>query len=445
MVMRERTAEVTGTQGNAQPAPKRRFIGVFALLALGLGGAFLWRRHAEHAPNAGAPAAAGSASAESRVVPVITAKAERRDVPVYLDGLGYATPLATVTVKTQVDGRLDSVKFKEGQKVKRGDVLAQIDPRPFIIALHAAEAALAKDEAQSRNANRDLQRYTNLVSQKLIPQQQVDTQQTTFDQAQASTASDRAQIENARLSLDYARITSPVDGVTGVRLVDPGNIVHATDSGGIVVVTQLDPMAVIFTLPEDDLPAVARELAGGPLTTEAYTRDGDTKLATGKLEVIDNQVNQATATIKLKAIFANPDNVLWPNAFLKARLLLATRHGALVVPAQAIQRGPQGAFVYLVDADKKANVRPVELDGPPTEVAIIAKGLSGGEDVVVEGQNALRPGAKVAPRPSGAASSDDTSSSGAPNGGTPRKGAPRKGAANSGASGNESPSSGASQ
>jgi multidrug efflux system membrane fusion protein len=403
MVMRERaTADETGTQGTVHPAPKRRFITVFVLLLFAVVGAVLWRRHAERGPGTGAPAAAGSASTE-RIVPVQTAKAERRDVPVYLDGLGYATPLATVTVKTQVDGRLDSVKFKEGQKVKKGDVLAQVDPRPFIIALHTAEAALAKDDAQARNAQRDLQRYTNLVSQKLIPQQQVDTQQTTYDQAQASMASDRAQIENARLSLDYARVTSPIDGVTGVRLVDPGNIVHASDTGGIVVVTQLDPMAVVFTLPEDDLPEVSHELAGGPLVTEAYARDGEKKLATGHLQVIDNQVNQATATIKLKAVFPNPDNVLWPNAFLKVRLLLATRHGALVVPAQAVQRGPQGAFVYVVDADKKANVRPVQVDGAPNEVALITKGLSGGEDVIVEGQNALRPGAKVAPRPSGGA------------------------------------------
>lgn len=401
--MRERTADETATQGNVRPAPKRRFISVFAVLLIAVVGAILWRRHAEKGPTTGAPAA-GPAAAESRVVSVVTAKAERRDVPVFLDGLGYATPLATVIVRSQVDGRLDSVKFKEGQKVKKGEVLAQIDPRPFIIALHTAQAALAKDEAAARNAQRDLQRYTNLVSQKLIPQQQVDTQQTTYDQAQASTAADRAQIENARLSLDYARVTSPIDGVTGVRLVDPGNIVHASDPGGIVVVTQLDPMAVVFTLPQDDLPEVTHELAGGPLSTEAYARDGDKKLATGHLQVIDNQVDQATATVKLKAFFPNPDNALWPNLFLKVRLLLATRHGALVVPAQAVQRGPQGAFVYVVDAEKKANVHPVKVDGAPNELAIITEGLSGGEDVVIEGQNALRPGAKVAPRPGGGAS-----------------------------------------
>jgi multidrug efflux system membrane fusion protein len=408
-VMRERAADETGTQANVHAPTRRRFIGVGVLLLLLLGGAFFWRKHAEGGASAksGAPATAGSASGDARVVPVLVAKAERRDEPVYLDGLGNAQPLATVTVKSLVDGRLDSVKFIEGQKVKKGDVLAQVDPRPYVIALHTAEATLAKDVAQSKNANRNLERYTNLVSQKLIPQQQVDDQQTTYDQAQASISSDRAQIENARLSLDYARITSPIDGVTGVRLVDPGNIVHAADAGGIVVVTQLDPMAVVFTLPEDDLPQVSRELAAGQLVTEAYARDGDAKLGVGRLQLIDNQVNQTTATIKLKAVFPNPDSVLWPNAFLKVRLLLSTRKGALVVPAQAVQRGPQGAFVYVVDADKKAIVRPVEVDGAPSEVAIITNGLSGGEDVVVEGQNSLKPGARVAPRPAPAAGGHD--------------------------------------
>lgn len=397
-VMREQdVTEGAGVRPNGRASPARRLI-VFALLAvLSAAGVFLWRRKAP-AGSERAPSTAASASPEARVIPVAVVKAVRRDVPVYLDGLGNAQPLATVTVKSQVDGRLDSVRFKEGQKVKKGDVLAQIDPRPFVIALHQAEAAMARDDAQAKNARRNLERYTNLVSQKLIPQQQVDDQQTAYDQAQASVAADRTQVESARLSLDYARITSPIDGVTGVRLIDPGNIVHAGDAGGIVVVTQLDPMAVVFTLPQDDLPRVSRELSLGPLAAEAYSRDGDTRLGTGRLELIDNQVNQATATIRLKAIFPNPDKALWPNAFVKVRLLLATLHGALVVPAQAIQRGPQGAFVYIVDANQKAIIRPVEVDAAPGESAVVNKGLDGGEDVVVEGQNALRPGAKVAPR-----------------------------------------------
>jgi multidrug efflux system membrane fusion protein len=399
-VTREQSAtEPAAARANGHPSPLRRWLvlGLFAVLCAG--GVIYWRRRAPAGSEGASPATTASASAESRVVPVVVVKAERRDVPVYLDGLGNAQPLATVTVKSQVDGRLDSVKFTEGKAVKKGEVLAQIDPRPFVIALHQAEATLARDDAQAKNARRNLERYTNLVSQKLIPQQQVDDQQTAYDQALASVAADRTQIASARLSLDYARITSPIDGVTGVRLVDPGNIVHAGDAGGIVVVTQLDPMAVVFTLPQDDLPRVSRELAAGPLTAEAYSRDGDSRLGVGRLQLIDNQVNQATATIRLKAIFPNPDKVLWPNAFIKVRLLLSTIKGAVVVPAQAIQRGPSGAFVYVVDADKKAAMRSVVVDAAPDDIAVIEKGLAAGDDVVVEGQNALRPGAKVAPRP----------------------------------------------
>lgn len=399
-VTREQSAtDPTGTRANGHTSPLRRVLVIGLLAVLCAAGVVFWRRRVPGGSAGASPAAPSSASSESRIVPVVVVKAERRDVPVYLDGLGNAQPLATVTVKSQVDGRLDAVRFKEGQAVKKGDVLAQIDPRPFVIALHQAEATLARDDAQAKNARRNLERYTNLVSQKLIPQQQVDDQQTQYDQAQASLAADRTQIESARLSLDYARITSPIDGVTGVRLVDPGNIVHAGDAGGIVVVTQLDPMAVVFTLPQDDLPRVSRELSAGQLTAEAYSRDGDTRLGVGRLELIDNQVNQATATIRLKAIFPNPDKALWPNAFIKVRLLLSTIKGALVVPAQAIQRGPQGAFVYVVDGEKKAAMRPVVVDAAPDDSAVIEKGLAGGEDVVVEGQNALRPGAKVAPRP----------------------------------------------
>ncbi len=389
-------ADQPGVHESVPPARGRVGWVVFAILVLG-GGAAMWFRKSAGGP----PPSAGisSASAEARAVPVVTAIAIRHDVPIYLEGLGNAVPLATVTVRSQVDGRLDKVEFREGQSVKKGEVLAQIDPRPFVILLHQGEAALARDTAQSRDAKLNLERYKSLVAQKLIPQQQVDDQENTADQALAAMAADQAQIENARLQLDYASIKSPVDGVTGVRLVDPGNIVHASDTGGIVVVTQLDPMAVIFTLPQDDLPRVAKGLAKGPLTVEAYTRDGSTRVGVGKLELVDNQVNQATATIRLKAIFANPGKVLWPNAFLKVRLLVTTERDSLVIPATAVQRGPQGTFVYLVDAAKTATVRPIDIDSTQDESAIISKGLEAGDQVVVEGQNQLRPGAKVAPRP----------------------------------------------
>ncbi|HXI56527.1 MAG TPA: efflux RND transporter periplasmic adaptor subunit, partial [Polyangia bacterium] len=299
------------------------------------------------------------------------------------------------------------VVFQEGQTVKRGDLLAEIDARPFQILLHQGQAALGKDQAMLHGAQRNLERYQSVVAENLIPQQQVDDQRATVEQLTAAVQGDQATIENARLQLDYARIKSPIDGVTGVRQVDPGNVVHASDANGVVVVTQLDPIAVLFTLSQDELPRVAKAQADGPLTVEALGRDGTQILATGKLELVDNQINQATATIRLKAIFPNPaapQHALWPNQFVKARLRLAVRKGALVIPAVAVQRGPQGTFVYVVGGDEKAAVRPVTVDVIQGDEALLAngKGLSAGDAVVIEGQNQLRPGAKVIGRPGGA-------------------------------------------
>ncbi len=345
-----------------------------------------------------AAAAQTAAAAASRTVPVSVVSAARRDVPIYVDGLGNVLPLATVTVKSQVDGRLDKVLFVEGQRVRKGEVLAQVDPRPFLIQLHQAQAAFARDDAQLRNTRLNLKRFQGLGAEKLIPQQQVDDQQAQVDQLSATTKTDQAQIETARLNLDYARITSPIDGVTGVRNVDPGNLIHASDANGIVVLTQLDPIAVLFTLPQDDLPRVAKAMSAGPLTVDAFSRDGSTKLASGTLLLVDNQVNVTTATVRLKALFPNPDQVLWPNQFVKARLLLTIRKGALVTPTPAIQHGPQGAFVYVVAADGTAVVKPVGIDATVGDLTLIGSGLSLGDRVVVDGQNQLRPGSKVQPR-----------------------------------------------
>jgi multidrug efflux system membrane fusion protein len=359
----------------------------------------------ERSRSSAAAAASASRAFTDRVVPVLTAAVAQRDVPMWLEGLGTVSAFYTVTVKPQVDGRIDKVAFTEGQHVKKGDLLVQIDPRPYAIQLQSAQANLARDTANLKNAELNEERYKTLRSQNLIPTQQLTDQEANVAQLTAQLQSDQAQIESAKLNLDYARIRSPIDGVIGVRLVDPGNVVHASDPNGLVVVTQLDPIAVFFTLPEDDLTSVSQAMAGGPLVVEARSRDGDKPLGEGKLSVIDNEINQQTATIRLKAIFDNPKQLLWPNQFVKARLRLTTRANAVVVPAAVVQHGPQGTFAYVVAADSTATVRPIAVDGIQGEVAIISRGLSPGEQVVVEGQAQLRPGAKVAARPaaSGAA------------------------------------------
>lgn len=341
------------------------------------------------------PAAPAAESAAPRPVAVSVAAAARRDVPVFLDGLGSVVAWKTVTVRAQVDGRLDKVLFKEGQTVRRGEVLAQIDPRPFLAQLHQAEGALARDTALLRNNRLNLERYVNLRKQDLIAPQQADDQQAAVDQYAGAVSVDQAQIEAAKLQLGYAQITSPIDGVTGVRLIDEGNIIHASDPGGLVVVTQLDPIAVLFTLPEDDLPRILARQKEGATQVEAYSREGDQLLGTGELVVIDNQINQSTATVRIKAAFANPARKLWPNQFIKARLLLAVRKDAIVIPAVAVQRGPKGTFVYTVSAEQTAIPQPVQLAEISGSLAIITQGLTEATTVIVEGQNQLRPGAPV--------------------------------------------------
>jgi multidrug efflux system membrane fusion protein len=349
-------------------------------------------------------------------VPVLPATVVRRDVPVYLEGIGNVVAYKTVTVRSLVDGRLVQVLFSEGQAVRKGEVLAQIDPRPFQVQLHQAEGALARDRAQLENANLVVKRDKELVGKKLIAQQQLDSDQAIAGQTDGAVRIDQAAIESARLNLDYARITSPVDGVTGVRLVDPGNVVHAADPGGIVVVTQLDPVAVIFNLPQDELPRISDQMAHGKLAVEVYGRDGATALGKGELELIDNQINQATSTLRLKAIVPNPERHLWPNQFVKARLLLTTRKGALVVPASTLQRGPDGTFVYVIGTDQTVTVRPVEAVSPAGDLAVVDKGLSEGEMVVADGQNQLRPGSKVSVRESGAQGGGRGGGAGKPSG-----------------------------
>ncbi len=337
-----------------------RVVLLVILASLVTGGVMLVRARSRAAT---AQAAAAASAMQNRIIPVTTADVVQRDVPVWLEGLGNVAAFYTVTVKTQVDGRIDKVLFTEGQAVKkRATVLVQIDPRPFAIQLESAQAAIARDQANLKNARLNLDRYKTLSQQNLIAVQQFTDQQSSVDQLDAQVRSDQATIDAARLNLDYARITSPIDGVTGVRLVDPGNVVHAADPGGLVVVTQLDPIAVFFTLPEDDLPEISEATSGGQkLDVEALSRDGDKPLGKGTLSVIDNQINQQTATIRLKAIFDNPQSMLWPNQFVKARLHLQTRQNAVVVPAAAVQHGPNGTFAYVVGKDETAQVKPLDV------------------------------------------------------------------------------------
>ena len=341
---------------------------------------------------------AAQSPGHARVVPVTTATVERRDVPIWLDGLGNVAAWQQVTVRPQVDGRLDRVFFTEGQVVHRGQLLAQIDPRPFQAQLQQAEGALARDRAQLKGGAANLARYKQLASEKLIAQQQADDQAALVGQAEGAVHADEAAVQTARLNLDFAHVKSPIDGVVGVRQVDPGNLVRANDTTGLVVITQIDPSALFVTLPEDVLPQVTAAMQRGAVPCEAWSRDGATRLGAGTLFVIDNQINAATATLRLKCRVPNPARRLWPNQFVKARILVDTRRGATVVPPPALQRGPEGSFVYLV-VGGKAVARPVTVGLTTEDAAIIDKGVAPGDTIVVEGQAQLRPGAPVQAHP----------------------------------------------
>jgi multidrug efflux system membrane fusion protein len=332
-------------------------------------------------------------------VPVMVARVERRDFPIYLDGLGTVAAFYTVTLHSRVDGELMQVGFQEGQAVHKGDLLAQIDPRPYQIQLHQAEANLARDKAQLRDNQVNYDRYVELRKQDLIAQQQVDDQQAQMGQSEGAVKADDAAVENAKLQIVYSRITSPIDGVTGVRQVDPGNIVHAADTNGIVVITQLDPIAVFVTLPEDDLAEITRQMALGPLSARAFSRDDSIDYGNGQVALIDNQINQATGTLRLKVIFPNPNHLLWPNQFVKVRVLLNTRKDAIVVTSSVIQRGPQGAFAYVVKPDQTVEARPVKVGPVQGDQTLIEDGLQPGDLVVTDGQYKLRPGSRVAFKP----------------------------------------------
>jgi membrane fusion protein, multidrug efflux system len=343
------------------------------------------------------PATARAAAGQS--IPVGVATAERRDMPFYLSGLGSVTAFNTVSVRTRVDGQLLEVNFKEGQFVNRGNLLVLIDPRPYEVALSQAQATLFRDQAQLRDAQLNYERYKGLLQVSgAMSQQQVDTQRAAADQLEGAVRADQAAIDSAKLNLVYCRITAPISGRIGLRLVDVGNMVHAADTSPLLVITQLQPISIIFTLPEDQLPTVAQHMQRGPLEVEAYSRDDQTKLAAGKLLTIDNQIDQSTGTGRLKSVFDNRDKMLWPNQFVNVRLLLETRKNSTVIPSAAIQRGPQGNYVFAVKPDKTVEVRTVTVALTQNNVASISNGIAPGDVVVVDGQDKLQPNTRVEPR-----------------------------------------------
>jgi multidrug efflux system membrane fusion protein len=364
---------------------KRGWLGLLAAAALLLVG---WRVFVHQ------PADAAARNAPPAIA-VDTAAVTHADVPIYLTGLGTVQAYYTVTVTARVDGELQKVAFTEGQTVHKGDLLALIDPRPNQAAYAQALATKAKDAATLANARRDLERYMVLQPQDLASKQTVDTQRATVDQLTAQIDVDQALIDNARTQLDYTRITSPIDGRTGIRLVDPGNIVRGAAATGIVVVTQVQPIAVIFTLPEEDLTAVTTALAAGPVKVTTVSRDGRTELDQGLLSLVDNQIDQNTGTARLKATFGNAHNTLWPGQYVNARVLVRVARNALTLPTAAVQLGPNGPFTYVVKPDSTVEVRPLKIGDESGGMTVVNGGLELNERVVISNQYRLQPGAHV--------------------------------------------------
>lgn len=367
---------------------RRRYLFVFvAVLALGAG-VFALSRATTSKP-------AERANAGPRPVPVTAAEAKAQDVPIILRGLGTVTAFNSVALTSRVEGNITQVNFKEGQYVRTGDLLIQLDPRPYQAALNQAKANLLRDEAALANAKIDLARYTELLKQHFAPEQQVATQQTTVSQDQAVLQGDEAAIQAAQLNVDYTALRSPIDGVTGIRHVDIGNLIQANSERNLVTITQIEPIYVIFTLPEDDIDRIRQAMANGPLNIQAYAADDQRKISEGELKLIDNTVNQTTGTVQLKAEFANTDSALWPGQFVNAHAVLRTVHGGVTIPSGAVQTGPQGFFTYVINDKSQALIRPITVLQTDSNTALIGSGLKTGEQVVTAGQFRLQPGATV--------------------------------------------------
>jgi len=369
----------------------RLWVWLIVLFVIALSSYYLVQRN-----NQKGAAAKSAPRPAARATPVVTATAVRGSMGVYLNGLGLATAFNTVTVRSRVDGELIKVAFEEGQLVHAGDLIAKIDPRPYQVQLEQAEGLMARDQATLNNAKVDLKRYQVLMSQDAIPKQQLDTQMATVSQSEGAIKGDQAAIDSAKLQLVYCDIHSPITGRIGLRLVDQGNMVHATDTNGLAVITQLQPIAVIFNIAEDHLPAVTQKMrAGAKLPVEAWDHDMRKKLASGILLTIDNQVDQTTGTVRFKASFPNEDNSLFPNQFVNARLLLETKGNVMIVPAAAIQRSPDSMYVYVVKPDNTVEVRNVVSTLTEGDQAAIDSGLQPGDVVVIDGVDKLQPGSKV--------------------------------------------------
>ena len=425
------------------PAKRRWWIWLLVLVVVAIG---IWYYRGSHSkteadnPAGGSNAAAGGgkgrggAAGGVPLVPVVVATAQKGDLPVYFTGLGTVTAFNTVTVHTRVDGQLVSVNFKEGQFVHKGDVLAEIDPRPFQVILEQAEGALAKDQAQRKDAEVNLQRYKLLYGEGVIPKQQMDTQQAQVGQFDGAIKTDQATIDSAKLQLSFARITAPLSGRVGLRLVDAGNMVHASDAGGLLVITQLQPISVIFSLPQDQLPPVITKLhAGGNLPVDAFDRDNTAKITSGTLASVDNQIDTTTGTYKLKALFSNEDNKLFPNQFVNVHLLVDTKRGLTIVPVAAIQRGPQGTYVYAVDSTNVVKIHNITVAQTTDTSAGLTAGLNPGEVVVIDGQDKLQDGSKVTPssgdnKARGAGAGNAANNGNAPSSPAQPQGSPAKGA-----------------
>ncbi|MGB8474186.1 MAG: MdtA/MuxA family multidrug efflux RND transporter periplasmic adaptor subunit [Candidatus Acidiferrum sp.] len=403
-----------------RPSKSRWWLWIVVLGIAALGAwYFLGGRSTSEAGGKAGEAAAGQGrrgpGGAGFTVPVVVATAQKGNLPVYLIGLGTVTAFNTVTVRSRVDGQIVKVNFTEGQFVHQGDALIEIDPRPYQVMLEQAEGQLAKDQAQLHDMQVDLERYQLLFNEGVVPKQQVDTQQAQVGQYEGAIKADQATIDNAKLQLVYAHITAPISGRVGLRLVDMGNIVHASDTTGLLVITQLQPISVIFTLPQDQLQQVLVKLrGGGQLPVEAYDRDDVTKIADGKLATIDNQIDPTTGTYKLKAIFSNADNVLFPNQFVNVHMLVDVRRNLVIVPAAAIQRGPQGTYVYVVSDGDVVKIHMVTVAQTTGNNVGISSGLNGGDVVVIDGADKLQDGSKVvtSTSPIGMAGESSTQSGG---------------------------------